>query len=262
MRSAAPVVFAFVMLVTLVAGSAQQGALQIHDLAAMAPFPLGRMQARGAMGQTGSIMITELPPGLKTTPHHHHQEQMMLGLSGRMHYLMGDTPQPLPRFTAALALANVRHGNINDTSEPAVCVEFQAVQRPDWFPPHPRRPREGTPEPVSPPAGREVIVDFNSESGWNQGAGVRSKSLVGETMKLTVWQLSSGPGARAGIGGPAVERFFLVVYGSATISEGQTRRELGRETLAIASPSARGVTLSPTPGATGAVVAVYEALPR
>ena len=186
----------------------------------------------------------------------------MLGLSGRMHYLMGDTPQPLPRFTAALALANVRHGNINATPESAVCIEFQPVQRPDWFPPHPRRPREGTPEPVNPPTGREVIADFNSESGWNdQSAGVRSKSLVGETMKLTVWQLSSGPGVHAGIPGPAVERFFLVVYGSATISEGPTRRELGRETLAITSPSARGVTLQATPGG-GAVVAVYESLPR
>ncbi len=58
-------------------------ALTFHDLATKARHPLGRMQARGAMGQTGSIMVTELPPGLKTTPHHHHQEQMMLGLAGR-----------------------------------------------------------------------------------------------------------------------------------------------------------------------------------
>ena len=116
-------------------------------------------------------------------------------------YLRGETPQPRPRLTAALALANVRHGNINDTNEPAACVEFQPVQRPDWFPPHPRRPREGTPEPVSPPAGREVVVDFNAQFGWKDlGAGVRSKSLAGDTMKLTVWQLSSGPGVNAEIG--------------------------------------------------------------
>ena len=261
MHSAAPVAFAFVMLVSLAAGSAQQSAVQVHDLAAMTPFPLGRMHARGVMGQTGSIMITELPPGLKTAPHHHHQEQMMLGLRGRMHYLMGDTPQPLPRFTAALALANVHHGNINDTSEPAVCVEFQPVQRPDWFPPHPRRPREGTPEPVSPPPGREVIVDFNSESGWNQGAGVRSKSLTGETMKLTMWQLSLGPGAGAVIQGPPVERFILVVYGAVTLAEGSVKHALGREALAIASPAARTLTARPE-GDTGAVLAVYEALPR
>ena len=138
------------------------------------------------MGQTSSIMITELPPGLKTTPHHHHQEQMMLGLKGNMQYLLGDTPQPLPRFTAALALANVRHGNINDTGEPAVCVEFQPVQRPDWFPPHPRRPREGAPEPIAPPARRVVTADFNAAAaGWQAvSPGVQLKSLVGDTMKL------------------------------------------------------------------------------
>lgn len=79
------------------------------------------MQTRGAMGETMSLMITELPPGLKTTPHHHHQEQMMLGLAGGMHYLMGDTPYPLPRLTAAIALPNVRHGNINETAEQATC---------------------------------------------------------------------------------------------------------------------------------------------
>ena len=262
MRSAAPIAVAFVTLVTLVSGTTQQDALQIYDLAAMTPFPLGRMQARGVMGQTGSIMITELPPGLKTAPHHHHQEQMMLGLSGRMHYLMGDTPQPLPRFTAALALANVRHGNINDTPESAVCIEFQPVQRPDWFPPHPRRPREGTPDPVSAPAGRVVTADFNAGTGgWHVPSyGAQWKSLVGDTMQLTVWQLSSGPATSAVIQGPRVERFILVIYGEATLTVGAATHALGREALVIASPAASTMTVRPAGG--GTVLAVYESLPR
>ena len=262
MRSAASIIVGFVLVAGLVDGGAQQSAVQVHDLAAMTPFRLGGMQARGVMGQTGSIMITELPPGLKTTPHHHHQEQMMLGLRGRMHYLMGDTPQPLPRFTAALALANVRHGNINDTSETAVCVEFQPVQRPDWFPPHPRRPREGTPEPVSLPAGREVTADFNAAGGWHVDApGVRAKSLVGDTMKLTVWQLSAGAAPIHLTRAAPVERFILVVYGAATLAEGSSTRPVGNETLVITSPAARDVSLSPAFNS-GTVFAVYEALPR
>ena len=43
MRSAAPVAFAFVMLAALIAGNAQQSALQMHELASMAPFRLGGM---------------------------------------------------------------------------------------------------------------------------------------------------------------------------------------------------------------------------
>ena len=105
------------ILATTSGGWAQPPAtLTFHDLSTMQRHPLGRMQARGAMGQTGSIMVTELPPGLKTAPHHHHQEQMMLGLDGGMHYQMAGKPYPLGRLTAAIALPNVEHGNINETA--------------------------------------------------------------------------------------------------------------------------------------------------
>jgi quercetin dioxygenase-like cupin family protein len=240
---------------------AQPPALTFHDLASAPPTPLGRMQVRGLVAQASSIMITELPAGLKTTPHHHHQEQMMLGLRGGMKYLMAGTPNTLEPLTAALALPNVEHGNLNDTPEPSVVVEYQAVQRPDWFPPHPRRPREGAPAPVAIAAGRKVIENFSASSGgWQTHAGgARSKSLTGDTIRLTLWQLPAGAKPVLLTTGSAVERLVLVVDGTASIGDGPTRRDIGREMLVIVAPSATAVTLGGSAKA-ASVVALYEPL--
>lgn len=240
--------------------SAQTSALTFHDLSTMARHPLGRMQARGAMGQTGSIMVTELPPGLKTTPHHHHQEQMMLGLDGGMHYQMAGKPYPLGRLTAAIALPNVEHGNINQTAALATCIEFQPVLRPDWFPPHPRRPREGAPAPVVIPPGRTVTEDFSASGGWRTDrSGARSKSLSGDTMRVTLWDLAAATAPVDLTSGPPVERFVFVIDGQATIVEGANPRAIGREMLVIVSPVAKNIGLSPVKKGR-ALLAVFEPL--
>lgn len=253
---------AFLLVVATTAGGWAQppAALTFHDLSTMARHPLGRMQARGAMGQAGSIMVTELPPGLKTTPHHHHQEQMMLGLSGGMHYQMAGKPYRLGRLTAAIALPNVEHGNINETAEQASCIEFQPVLRPDWFPPHPRRPREGAPTPVAIPAGRTVTEDFSAPAGWHAGpGGARSKSLSGDTMRLTLWDLAGASAPVELTSGPAVERFVFVIDGQASIADGTNQRAIGGEMLVIVSPAAKGVTLSSIRKGT-ALLAVFESV--
>lgn len=249
------------ILATTSGGWAQPPAmLTFHDLATITRHPLGRMQARGAMGQTGSIMVTELPPGLKTTPHHHHQEQMMLGLDGGMHYQMAGKPYPLGRLTAAIALPNVEHGNINETAAPATCIEFQPVLRPDWFPPHPRRAREGAPAPVAIPAGRTVTEEFSASAGWRaEAGGARSKTLSGDTMRLTVWDLSAASAPVDLTSGPAVERFVFVIDGQASIAEGTNQRAIGKEMLVIVSPAAKNVTLSSVKNG-HALLAVFESL--
>jgi len=255
-----PPAILFVLAITASGLAQQPAALTFHDLSTMARHPLGRMQARGAMGQTMSIMITELPPGLKTTPHHHHQEQMMLGLAGGMHYQMAGKPYPLGRLTAAIALPNVEHGNINETAEQATCIEFQPVLRPDWFPPHPRRPREGAPVPVAIPAGRTVTEDFSAASpGWRMHpGGARSKALSGDTMRLTIWDLPRGSAPVNVTQGPRVERFVLVVQGSLTIRDSGVEREAGPHTLVIVPPAARNV--GAVSANSDALVAVYESL--
>jgi quercetin dioxygenase-like cupin family protein len=250
----------FVLAITAGGWAQQPATLTFHDLSTMARHPLGRMQARGAMGQTGSIMVTELPPGLKMAPHHHHQEQMMLGLAGGMHYQMAGKPYPLGRLTAAIALPNVEHGNINETVEQATCIEFQPVLRPDWFPPYPRRVREGTPAPVAIPDGRKVTEDFSASAGWRADAsGAKSKALSGATVRLTLWDLSGASAPVTLTSGPAVERFVFVIDGQASIAEGPSERAIGREMLVIVSPAAKNVALSPVKKGT-ALLAVFERL--
>lgn len=250
----------FVLAIAAGGWAQQPAALTFHDLSTMTRHPLGRMQARGAMGQTGSIMVTELPAGLKTTPHHHHQEQMMLGLAGGMHYQMAGQPYPLGRLTAAIALPNVEHGNLNETAQQATCIEFQPVLRPDWFPPHPRRPREGAPAPVAIPAGRKVTEDFSASAGWRADAsGAKSKALSGDTMRLTLWDLSGASRPVDLTSGPAVERFVFVIDGQASIAEGRNQRAIGKEMLVIVSPAAKNVTVGAVKKGS-ALLAVFESL--
>ena len=237
---------------------AQTAALTFHDLAAMARYPFAGMQARGAMGQHASMFIAEVPPGARTTPHHHHQEQFMLGLDGAMSFVLaGAFPQQLTPLSAAFAPPNVQHGNVN-AGAPARYIEFQPVLRPDWFPPHPRRPREGTPEPLPIPEGLKVAESFASGSGgWRPEAGARSKVLGGKTASVTVWELPSTAKAIDLTAGPAAERFVYVIDGAVTIADGSVTREAGPEMLVIVAPGAGVVRV--VPSAKGATLAVFAA---
>ena len=244
-------------------GAAQQpSALAFHDLSSMTPYPFAGMKARGAMGQTASMFLAEVPPGAKTTPHHHHQEQFMFGLEGAMKFVLaGSSPQALSRLTGSFAPANVQHGNVNDAG-PARYIEFQPVLRPDWYPPHPRRPREGTPEPLPLPAGRTVTEDFSAESrGWMAQNGARSKSLNGDTATVTVWHLPAGTGPIDIAAGPAAERFVFVADGDLAVTEGTTVRNVSHEMLIVVPPAARTIRLSASKRG-AAVAVVFAALKR
>jgi quercetin dioxygenase-like cupin family protein len=244
-------------------GAAQQPpALAFHDLAAMPKYPFAGMQANGAMGQTASMFVAEVPAGAKTNPHHHHQEQFMFGLAGAMTFVLaGSSPQTLSRLTGSFAPANVRHGNINDGG-PARYIEFQPVLRPDWYPPHPRRPREGTPEPLPLPAGRTVTVDFSATSdGWRTERGARSRSLKGDTAALTVWELPAASGPIDPAEGRAGERFIFVVDGDVAIADGASVRNVTRDMLIVLPASATHVRVS-APRRSGATIAVFAAFAR
>lgn len=225
----------------------------------MTPYPFAGMRARGAMGQTASMFIADVPAGAKTTPHHHHQEQFMFGLDGAMAFVLDGAPQPLSALTAAFAPANVRHGNINGAG-PARYIEFQPVLRPDWYPPHPRRPREGTPEPLPIAAGRKVTESFLATSdGWSTERGARSKTLDGDTARVTVWELKAGSGPVDLTARPAAERFVYVIDGDVPIAEAANVRNVSREMLIIVPRSAHGVRVA-APRRTAATIAVFEAV--
>ena len=237
----------------------QQSSLVFHDLAAMKRYPFGGMQAVGAMGQTASMFMADVAAGGKTTPHHHHQEQFMFGLEGAMKFVLaGNSPQTLSRLTGSFAPPNVRHGNINDGG-PARYIEFQAVLRPDWYPPHPRRPREGTPEPLPIPPGLKVTEDFSPAStGWRTERGARAKSLSGNTAAVTVWELPAASGPIDVTSGRNAERFVYVVDGDIAVADGASVRNVSRDMLIIVAPSARNVRVS-APRRSAATIAVFEA---
>lgn len=182
----------------------------------------------------------------------------MLGLDGAMNFVLaGSFPQPLTPLSAAFAPPNVQHGNVNGDA-PAKYIEFQPVLRPDWYPPHPRRPREGTPEPLPIPEGRKVSESFAfGSSGWRMEAGARSKALSGNTASVTVWEVPSSARAIDFTAGPAAERFVYVIDGAVTIADGAVTREAGREMLVIVAPAARGIRILPS--AQGARLAVFAA---
>jgi quercetin dioxygenase-like cupin family protein len=254
---------ALVLIAYVPGGAAQQPpALAFHDLAAMPKYPFAGMQANGAMGQTASMFLAEVPAGAKTTPHHHHQEQFMFGLEGAMTFVLaGSLPQTLARLTGSFAPANVRHGNINGGG-PARYIEFQPLLRPDWYPPHPRRPREGTPEPLPIPADRKVTEDFSPASaGWRTERGARSKSLNGETAAITVWELPAASGPIDPTAGRAAERFIFVVEGDVAIADGASVRNVSRDMLIVLASSATNVRVS-APRRSGATLAVFEAFAR
>ena len=184
----------------------------------------------------------------------------MLGVEGAMDFVLaGSSPQRLAPLTAAFAPANVQHGNVNGDA-PTTYVEFQPVLRPDWYPPHPRRPREGTPTPQPIPEGLKVSENFAADSaGWRTEGQARWKSLVGKTARVTVWELPAGAKPVDITTTDAVERFVFVIDGTLSITDGPVTREIVPETLVIIPGSARAVQLGSGKRMT-ARVAVFEAL--
>lgn len=268
-RSGGHLILFAVLSAGVVAGStaagvpaAQPSALVFHDLAAITPYPFAGMRARGAMGQTASMFLADVPAGARTTPHHHHQEQFMFGLEGGMQFVLaGSSPQPLARLSGSFAPANVQHGIVNGSGA-ARYIEFQPVLRPDWYPPHPRRPREGTPQPLPLPRERKVTEDFGATSGgWRSENGVRVKSLDGDTASITVWHLPGSAGVVDLAVGVSAERFVYVVEGDLAVTDGGTVRNVSRDALIVIAPDAGSIRAS-APRRGSAVLAVFAAFRR
>jgi quercetin dioxygenase-like cupin family protein len=251
-----------VLLMTSSAGAQTTEGVAYYDLSTMAKWPLGKMQVNGTMGQAGSFGIAELPDGLRGNPHHHNQEQIVLGLAGMTEITIDGTPHRLGVHGAVLTPPNAQHSNANAGSGTATFIEFQSVLRTDWFPPHQKfvPPVAAAPAPVSVPRGRQVFSDFTvSSDGWRTDSnGARSKVLRGQTIQVTVWDLSE-PNASVMLDsqGMRPEQFLYVLEGQPQITVGGSRRDMTAQTLAVISPAAKSVQLR-SPGKGRAVVAVFD----
>lgn len=240
---------------------AESGQVSYHDLSTAPLTPIGGLRLKGFVGRSGTFAFGELRPALNNAAHHHDQEQINIGLSGKMQLAIGGTPHSLGVYGATLVPSNVEHALSNgNTDAVATGIEFQPVQRPDLFPPFPKNTLPSSPEPLPVPSGRQVATDFAASSnGWEIAPnGARSKTLGGQTTRVTMWDLSQ-PKAAGDLKWTKErsEQFVYVLDGRAEILVGRDRRTIGAEMLAVITRGGPIVRLRPS-GKGHTLVLVFE----
>lgn len=254
------------LLVATLPLTAQTETVTYYDLSAMPKWPLGNMQVKGAMGQSSSFAIAEMPPGARGragTAHFHAQEQIVMGLSGSAVIGIAGVPYRLGSYGAVITPGNAEHFNMNGLlAGPSTFIEFQPVPRSDWFPPHKpyAAPKASAPAAVS--RDERVFDDLDPVSdGWrSESSGARSKTLTGKTIRVTVCDLSTAS-ASAAVNPPGVraEQFVYVLEGHTQIAVDSSRRDVPAQTLAVISPAAKDVRLRSL-GTGRTFVAIFEAI--
>lgn len=219
-----------------------------YDMATIAKAPYGPYpDARAVLTETCSIAIATLPPRWRQTRHHHTQEQVTIGRDGPLGYFIDGVLHELGPHGAGLPPPDVEHGMANDSDGPTVMLEYQPVLRREWLPPHPQVP----PQPQAPqvhhvPANAPVAIDFDTASGeWAvESTGARRKTLTGQTIRATFWDLSrAGASVDIAINPTSRERLVFVLNGHPTAETAEERRIVGPEMLIEVRPAARNVVL-------------------
>jgi len=244
---------------------AQTEGVTYHDLAAMQTSKLGNMQVKGAVGESHSLAVAEMPPGARGragNPHHHNQEQIVLGVSGSTVFSAGGLSYRLGVHGAAVTPANVEHFQLNgSTTTTSTFIEFQPVLRRDWFPPYPVVESTRSAAPAAVASSEQVFTDFGAAAeGWQSGSGgARSKVLNGQTIRVTVCDLSAA-GASLTLE-PRRESFVYVLEGHVEVVTSAGRREVGSEMLLVVSAQANDVRFaSLNKGRT--LIAVFDSIVR
>ena len=107
---------------------------------------------------------------------------------------MGGVAYRLGSYGAVVTPPNVEHFVLNgSTTGTSTFIEFQGVLRRDWFPPHPTYTAPKTPAPLAVTRDQRVFGDLDpSSDSWTVDAnGARSKILSGQTIHVTLWNLSA-----------------------------------------------------------------------
>jgi quercetin dioxygenase-like cupin family protein len=248
------VVFASATLLTIVLGFSapalrgQPDDIVFHDMATIAKAPYGPYpDARAVLTETCSVAIATLPPHWRQTRHHHTQEQVTIGRDGPLEYIIDGILHELGPHGADLPPPDVEHGMANDSDGPAVMLEYQPVLRREWLPPHPQvAPQPQAPQTQHIPANAPVAIDFGTASGdWTVAStGARRKTLAGQTIRATFWDLSRAEASvDIAINPTSRERLVFVLNGHASAETAEVRRIVGPEMLIEVRPAARHVVL-------------------
>ncbi len=227
---------------------AQQEAVTYYDFTKMPGFPYGPFPEMWAVvTDSNSFAYGSVPTGYHQTPHHHNQEQFTLGVEGALDYSIAGIVHRIGPHGVGLPPSNVPHAMSNDSGQTVMMVEFQPVRRPEWLPPHsPVPPQPQSPQPATAPADQPVTLDFGlSSGGWSaQPDGSRMKVFSGKTIRATFWDLSAAGASVDMSAQPSTgERFVYVLDGSLESLAGATRREVGKKSLIVLTPAAKGLRL-------------------
>jgi quercetin dioxygenase-like cupin family protein len=248
------VVFASATLLTIVLGVGaraprdQTDDVVFYDMATIAKAPYGPYpDARAVLTETCSIAIATVPPRWRQTVHHHTQEQVTIGRGGPLGYLIDGIRHELSPHGAGLPPPDVEHGMVNDSDSATVMLEYQPVLRREWLPPHPQvAPQPQAPQAQHIPANAVVSIDVGTASGgWTVAStGARRKTLTGQTISATFWDLSrAGASVDIAVNPTARERLVFVLDGHATAETAEAHRIAGPEMLIEVRPSARNFVL-------------------
>jgi hypothetical protein len=230
-----------------------------HDFAAIPLTPVGAMQARAFLAATSGVAMGVMPAGMRQAANHHQQEQITLCIEGTFDMVIGGVTHTLSN-AAALVPSNVEHPMVVMSDRPATMLEYQAVLRTDWLPPHARLVLPQSPEPMAVPADRRITLDFASGSaGWKSTPnGARSKSISGATIRATFWDLSKlGAGFDVTAAPSTRERLVYVLSGRARAVTPATGRDAPKDTLVVVPPTAGKVAVE-SRGEQGTLIVVFE----
>jgi quercetin dioxygenase-like cupin family protein len=241
---------------------AQEEAVAYYDFTKTTGAPYGPFtEMRSVVTGSNSFAYATVPNGYHQPLHHHNQEQFTLGVEGALDYSIGGVVHRIGPHGVGLPPSNVRHGMSNDSGQPVRMVEFQAVRRAEWVPPHPQvPPQPQSPQPAALSPDQQVTLDFGlAASDWRaQPGGARMKVLSGKTIRATFWDLSAA-GASVDLTAQPLtgERFVYVLDGALASVAGVSRREVGGKSLIVLTPAAKDVKLQSL-GKAGTEIVVFD----
>jgi quercetin dioxygenase-like cupin family protein len=161
--------------------------VSVRVMSELSPIDLAPgVHVRTVVGATGSVSIGEFEPGSSAVLHHHTREQADVGINGTFDMTIGAHVEKLGLDMGVIVPSNVAHSIANKGTGMMTVVEFHTVPRPDLVPPRPAMTFPSSPEAVSVPDNRPLVVRLD------QPGAAAAQTISGQTCTMTWRQLARG----------------------------------------------------------------------